>query len=169
MKRITFFICTLSLLAMSGCKVNYSFTGGNIDYTKIKTVSVAYFSNNAPIIQPTLSQSFTEALKDKFNSQTKLQLVNKGGDLSLEGSIIGYTTQPVAIQGNETAALNRLTITVNVKFTNKLDEKQNFDQSFARYEDYQSKLSLSSVEVTLIKDINDALVEDIFNKAVVNW
>lgn len=170
MKKFKLIICSLFFLfAFAGCKVNYSFTGGNIDYTKIKTVSIAYFANNAPIIQPTLSQSFTEALKDKFNSQTKLQLVNKGGDLSLEGSIIGYSTQPVAIQGNETAALNRLTITVNVKFTNKLDDKQNFDQNFSRYEDYQSKLSLSSVEETLIKDINDALVEDIFNKAVVNW
>ena len=159
----------LVLSAFSGCKINYSFTGGNIDYTKIKTVSVLYFSNNASIIQPTLSQSFTEALKDKFNSQTKLTLVSKGGDLNLEGSIVGYSTQPVAIQGNEQAALNRLTITVNVKFTNKLDEKQNFDQNFSYYEDYQSSLSLSSVEETLIKDINDALVEKIFNEAVVNW
>lgn len=163
-------ICTIFVLsAFCGCKVNYSFTGGNIDYTKIKSVSVLYFTNNAPIVQPTLSQSFTDALRDKFNSQTKLTLVNKGGDLNFEGSIVGYSTQPVAIQGNETAALNRLTITVSVKFTNKLDEKQNFEQNFSYYEDYQSSLSLSSVEETLIKDINDALVEKIFNQSVVNW
>ena len=168
MKRIHFFILFSALFALTGCKINYSFTGGSID-PKIKTISIQYFPNNAPIVQPTLSQTFTEALRDKFSSQTKLTLLNKGGDLNIEGSIIGYSTQPVAIQGNETAALNRLMISVSVKFTNKLDEKQNFEQTFMRYADFQSSQSLSSVEGTLIKEINEALVEDIFNKAVVNW
>jgi hypothetical protein len=158
----------LLLTAISGCKVNYSFTGGNID-PKIKTISILFFPNNATIVQPTLSQSFTEALRDKFSSQTKLLMISKGGDLNIEGSITGYSVQPVAIQGNETAAMNRLTITVSVKFTNKLDEKQNFEQAFSRFEDYLSSQNLSAVEATLIKDINEALVEDIFNKAVVNW
>jgi len=154
---------------LSGCRfVNYSFVGGNID-PKIKSISILYFPNNASIIQPSLSQSFTEALRDKFSSQTKLTSVSHGGDLNIEGYITGYTTQPIAIQGNETAAMNRLTITVSVKFTNQLDEKQNFEQSFSRYADYVSTLNLSSVEETLIKQINDQLVEDIFNKAVVNW
>jgi len=168
MKTRFFFIAFFILFAFTGCKVNYSFTGGNID-PKIKTISIQYFPNNASIVQPTLSQAFTETLRDKFSSQTKLTLINKGGDLNIDGSITGYFTQPVAIQGNETAALNRLTITVNVKFSNKSDEKQNFEQTFSRFEDFQSSQSLSSVEETLIKDINEALVEDIFNKAVVNW
>ncbi|MFA5782629.1 MAG: LptE family protein [Bacteroidales bacterium] len=163
-----FLIAFFILSAFTACKVNYSFTGGSID-PKIKTISIQYFPNNASIIQPTLSQAFTEALRDKFSSQTKLTLVNKGGDLNIDGSITGYLTQPVAIQGDETAALNRLTITVNVKFSNKSDEKQNFEQTFSRFEDFQSSQSLSSVEETLINDINEALVEDIFNKAVVNW
>jgi len=158
----------LLLIATSGCKVNYSFSGGSID-PKIKTISIQYFPNNSILVQPTLSQVFTEALKDKFSSQTKLLLVKKGGDLNIEGAITGYNTQPVAIQGNQTAAMNRLTITVNVKFTNILDEKQNFEQTFSRYEDYLSSQNLSAVEATLIKDIDDMLVEDIFNKTVVNW
>jgi hypothetical protein len=153
----------------SGCRViNYSFVGGNLD-PAIKTISILYFPNNAPIIQPTLSQSFTSALQDKFSSQTKLTSVSRGGVLNIEGSITGYSTQPIAIQGNEQAAMNRLTIVVSVKFTNKLDEKQDFEQTFSRYADYLSTLNLSSVEETLIKQINDQLVEDIFNKAVVNW
>ena len=158
----------LLLFASYGCKMNYSFTGGNID-PKIKTISIQYFQNNASIVQPTLSQAFTEALRDKFSSQTKLVLVNKGGDMKIEGSITGYSTQPVAIQGNETAALNRLTVTISVKFVNTIDETQNFEQNFSRYSDYQSSLSLSAVEESLIKDINEALVEDVFNKSVVNW
>ena len=169
MKKKRFLIFSFLLLLVTvGCKVNYSFTGGSID-PKIKTISIQYFPNNAILVQPSLSQSFTEALKDKFSSQTKLNLIKKGGDMNIEGAITGYSTSPVAIQGNETAALNRLTITINVKFTNSLDEKQNFEQTFSRYADYPSSQNLSAVEETLIKDINTALVEDIFNKSVVNW
>lgn len=157
-------------VACSSCKfVNYSLNGGSIDYTKIKTISIQYFPNNAPIVQPSLSQSFTEALRDKFSSQTKLNSISRGGDLNIEGSITGYSTQPIAIQGDETAAMNRLTITVSVKFTNKIDETQDFEQNFSRYADYLSTVSISSVEESLIKQINEQLVEDVFNKAVVNW
>jgi hypothetical protein len=162
-------IVILFISVLPACRfVNYSFTGGNVD-PSIKTFSIQYFPNNAAIVQPTLSQSFTEALKDKFSSQTKLTSISRGGDLNIEGYITGYTTTPIAITGNETAAMNRLTITVSVTFTNRIDEKQNFEQSFSRYADYLSTLNLSSVEESLIKDINDQLVEDIFNKAVVNW
>jgi hypothetical protein len=169
MKKGTLLILSLFIItAFAGCRLKYSFTGGNVD-PNIKTISILTFPNNATIVQPTLSQSLTEALRDKFSSQTKLTLVSRDGDLNIEGSITGYTTTPQAIQGNQTAALNRLTIVISVKFTNKLDEKMNFEQTFSRYEDYQSSLSLASVELSLIKDIDDALVEDVFNKAVVNW
>lgn len=151
----------------SSCGV-YSFTGASIA-PEIKTISIKYFPNNAPLVNSTLSQVFTEALRDKFTSQTSLQLVDKSGDLNLEGEIIGYSTQPIAIQGNETAALNRLSITVKVRFTNNFDESQSFESNFTQYQDYPSSASLSSVEEGLIQEINEDLVEDIFNKAVVNW
>ncbi len=155
------------LLIISGCHI-YSFTGASIA-PDIKTVSIQYFPNNAPLIQPNLSQIFTEKLKDKFVSQTSLSLINKNGDLNFEGSITNYTIQPVAIQANNIAAQNRLTITVNVKFTNKKSEKQNFESSFTRFSQYESSQSFTSVEDALIKDVTDQLVGDVFNKAVVNW
>jgi hypothetical protein len=77
--------------------------------------------------------------------------------------------QPLAIQANETAAKNRLSITVNVKFTNLKDEKQNFETGFTRYADFESSQNISSIEDQLIKEIDDQLVDDIFNKAVINW
>lgn len=157
------------LVLISGCRfMNYSFSGGSLD-PNIKTISIQYFPNNAPMVQPTLSQSFTEALRDKFSSQTKLTSVSRGGDINIEGSVTGYSVQPIAITGSETAAMNRLTITVEVKFTNKINDKQDFEQSFSRYADYLSTQTLSAVEESLIKEIDDQLVEDIFNKAVVNW
>ena len=152
---------------LTGCGV-YSFTGASIS-PDVKTVSIQFFKNNATLVQPTLSRILTDALKDKFMSQTSLNLINKGGDLSFEGQITNYATQPVAIQGNETAALNRLTITINVKFTNIRNDKQNFESSFSRFQDYPSSKSLSAVESDLIKEITDVLVDDIFNRSVVNW
>jgi hypothetical protein len=157
------------LTSLSACRVNYSFTGASIS-PDIKTIAIDYFPNKASIVVPTLSRDLTEALRDYFTSQTSLQLVQRNGDLVLEGTITGYDAgKPVAIQGNETAALNRMTITVAVKFTNRKDVKQNYEQSFSRYLDYSSSQPLSAVQNQLIEEINKQLVQDIFNKSVVNW
>ncbi|MEG2070391.1 MAG: LptE family protein [Bacteroidales bacterium] len=156
------------LMTMSSCKLNVSLTGGTID-PRAKTVYVGTFTNNASLVNPSLSQDFTNALKDKIQNQTPLTIINNNGDYNLEGEISNYVITPIAIQGNETAAMNRLTITVRVKFTNTFDESQNFDQSFSRYADYSSSQNFSSVESSLVREINDALTDDIFNKAFVNW
>jgi hypothetical protein len=108
-------------------------------------------------------------LRDKFVQQSSLELVESDGDLNLDGEIIAYNVSPQAIQGDETAALNRLTITVKVRFTNKLKKEDNFESTFKAFEDYDSNQSLSTVEEELINTICERLVEDIFNKAVVNW
>lgn len=161
------FIGLIILLFAAGCGV-YSFTGASIP-PGAKTISITYFVNNAQFIEPTLSQSLTDALRDRFQSQTDLDFVNENGDLAIEGTIVDYTTRPIAIQGNETAALNRLTVTVKVKFTNALDPARDFETPFTRYEDYPSDQDLSTVKDDLIATINEYLVDDIFNKAVVNW
>jgi len=158
----------LMILFMEACSVNYSFTGASIS-PNVKTISIDNFPNKAPLVVPTLSRSFTDALQNYFTSQTNLVLVERNGDLHISGTITGYSVQPQAISGNEQAQLNRLTITVNVEFTNKTDEKQNFESSFSRYIDYPSSQDLISVQGGLIDQINEQLVEDIFNKAVVNW
>lgn len=158
---------TAVVVVLSGCGV-YSFTGASIP-PEAKTVSIAYFPNNARLVNETLSQSFTDAMKDKFLSQTNLILLDSDGDLAFSGSITGYNTKPLAIQSNETAALNRLTITVKVKFENRFDPAMNFETTFSQYNDYPSDQQLSTVAEGLIEEINGFLVEDIFNKAVVNW
>jgi hypothetical protein len=157
----------LMAASFAGCNV-YSFTGASIS-PEIKTVSIANFPNQAPLVQPSLSQTFSEKLKDKFVSQTNLTQVNANGDLQFEGAITDYVSQPTAIQGNEQAALNRLTITVKVKFTNQKDEKQNFETTFSRFTDYDSRKNLATIETELINDITNQLVDDIFNRAVINW
>ena len=162
---IPLFLFAIALF--SGCKIHYGFSGATIP-PEAKTVSVQYFQNNASLAPPTMSQLFTEALKDKMSS-TRLGLVSKGGDLNFEGSITGYSTAPIAIQSTDQAALNRLTITVNVKYNCSFDEKKNFDQSFTRYADFESTKTLVSVENELIQQINEQLTQDIFNRALNDW
>ncbi len=166
--RLGFMILLLLLaVAISGCK-GYSFTGASVP-PEAKTVSIVLFPNKAELVQPALSQSFTETLREKFSSQTSLILVPRNGDLHFEGEITGYSTEPVAITGEQKAALIRLKITVNVRYVSKFSPRDNFETSFSRYEDYSSSLNLASVELDLISKISEALVEDIFNKSVVNW
>lgn len=160
----------LSLALMMGLYscVSYSFSGASVP-KEAKTASIKTFPNNASLVNPSLSSQFTEELRTKIQSQSNLMLIGTGADLTFEGEIIQYFTQPIAIQGNQTAALNRLTITINVRYTNRFDEKQNFEQAFSRYLDYDSSKNLSEVESDLVKQISELLVEDIFNKAFVNW
>lgn len=143
-------------------------TGASIS-PEIKTVNIGYFTKTAALGPPSLSQTFTERLKQKFINETSLSVISTSSDLTFQGTITGYTITPQAIQANETAAKNRLSITVNVKFVNSKDEKQNFETSFTRFADYPSTNSLASVEDALITEINEQLVNDIFNKAVINW
>jgi hypothetical protein len=165
--RMTAIIFTF-LVALTGCGVSYSFSGVNIS-EDVKTYSVDYFQNRAALVQAQLSQEFTNALMDKIQNNTSLNLANDGGDVSFSGEITGYETRPTAITSAETAARNRLTITVRVKYTNVVEPELDFDTSFSRYEDYDASQNLSDVENQLIELIVENLVEDIFNQAFVSW
>ncbi len=167
--RILKFIFLFGLLFIcKSCTVSYSFTGASIS-PDVKTVSIDLFQNLAPLVNPTLSTFLTEELKSKFVSQTRLNLVNSFGDLSFSGEIRNYMVQPVAIQGNEIAAMNRLSISVRVKFENSKDSNQNYDKVFTQFEDFSSRQQLVEVEQDLVTTIVGKLVEDIFNNAVANW
>jgi hypothetical protein len=155
------------LIMLGSCRI-YSFTGASIP-PGARTISVVTFPNNAPLVNPVLGQVFTDALQDKFMKQTNLRLVDIDGHLHFEGSITGYAVSPVAITGDDQAALNRLTISVRVIFENELQPENNFERSFSRFLDYDSQKTLSEVEDELVREIVDTLVEDIFNQAVVNW
>ncbi len=161
------FLLIIIITFSSGCGV-YSFTGASIP-PEAETISVQYFPNKAQLVEPILSPLFTDALRDIFVSQTTLEMIENGGDLSIEGEITSYTTTPVAIQGDQTAALNRLSIKVNVRFFNKFEPEKDFEQEFSQFLDYSSEKDLSEVKEELIISINYMLVTDIFNKAVVNW
>lgn len=162
-------ICLILVLTLLySCTGGYSFTGADIS-ADIRSFSVDNFENRAPLVQPTLSNTFTEALIDRFLSQTSLELVGSNGDLNFEGEITNYRVSPQAFTGDERAALNRLTISIRVKFTNTQEPAKSFDTSFSRYADFESTVSLSAVEEELIREIVDQITEDIFIRSVANW
>jgi len=161
----------IASLVIPGCKtmsINYSFSGVNIS-PEIQTVTVQYFPNRAPVVQAQLSQLFTDALVDKIQSNTSLEQVPAGGDIVFSGEIRNYETKPTAITQAETAARNRLTISIRVVYTNNIEPDAGFESNFSRYEDYDSGQNLADVEEELIELIIDNILEDIFNKAFVNW
>jgi hypothetical protein len=156
------------LLCLQACKGGYSFTGTSIS-PDVKSVSIAYINNMAPIVYPSLSNSLTEALKDKFTRNTRLDLIDDEGDLQFEGEVTNYDVTSMGVQANEVAATNRLTITVKIRFTNNVDEKQSYDKSFSAYEEFPSSEQLDAVQDQLVSAIVEKLIEDIFNNAVANW
>lgn len=158
----------IAVATLGGCTVKYSFTGASIPLDA-KTVSVPYFPNNAPMVAPTLSSTLTSALQDKFASQTSLQVVDNGGDLAFEGEITNYTSTPAAVTAAETAAMNRLTITVKVKFTNIYEPQNNYNKTFSAFAEYEATQLLQDVQEDLIGEITEQLVQEIFNAAVANW
>jgi len=159
----------LVMVTLQSCKVTYSFSGVNIS-DEVNTYSVEYFPNRAAIVQAQLSQTFTDALIDKIQSNTGLDLdPTGGGDVTFSGEITRYETRPTAITGQERAARNRLTIAVRVQYTNVAEPDLDFDTSFSRYEDYDASLNLTDVEDELIELIVENILEDIFNREFVNW
>ena len=168
MKLISAVVLMALGLVVSGCKVTYSFSGVNIS-PEVQTYTVEYFPNRAPIVQAQLSQLFTEALMDKIQGSTSLDLATDGGDVQFSGEITGYETRPTAITGEETAARNRLTITGRVNSTNLVEPELDYDASFSRYEDYDASRNLTDGEGERIDLIVENLIEDIFNRAFVSW
>lgn len=172
MKRIIYLSILLTSIVLGGCKlqkINYTFTGGTVPQ-EAKTFSVGYFSNKAQIVVPYLSSLFTEQMKDKMRNQTNLNEVTEGeGDLQFEGQITGYTQKPTNIQRDEVAAGNRLTITVRVKYTNPYDDELSFDSPFSHYYDYDNNVDFTTIEEEAIKDILERIIQDIYNKAFINW
>lgn len=167
MRKIVTLIAVL-IFVSSGCTMKYSFTGASID-PSMKTVSVLPFPNNATMVAPSLSSTLYDVLTQKIQRETRLQLIREDGQANFEGEIIDYRSDPIAVSGNETATKNRLTIAVKIKYTDSINEKNSFDRTFSEYGDYDSNQLLTSIEGTLIPEIVDKLVQNIFNEAFSNW
>jgi hypothetical protein len=158
------FISTTLLLS---CGI-YKFNGGNTG--DAKTIQVDFFPNQASLVEPTLSQRFTQEMQDLFLRQTNLDQVRSGGDLRFEGEITGYRINPMSATAQQTAAQNRLTVTVNVRFYNRLEEKNDFEKQFSFYSDFDASAQLTGgVLDSALEEILERIIQDIFNASVANW
>ncbi len=164
-----FIFLILLLNALGGCKyIRYSFKEGSIA-AEVKSISIAYIQNNASVIVPQLSQQLTDKLRQKFLSETRLDMVNSGGDFDIKGTITSYIVEPVSLQAGQKASQNQLKISVQIQFANKQNPKVDFNETFTQYAEFGSDKSLTSVELGLISLITEKLTQAIFNKTLSDW
>lgn len=172
MRRVTkiillFFIFVSGISLVTSCGI-YSFSGTSIQ-PDVTSITVYNIENRAMRINPSLSNSITEGLKDKYRRLTKLNFMNDGGDLIVEGHISSYETASIGVTAQEVAAQNRLSVTMKIIFTNNKYPEDNFEKSYVAFEDYPSTSSLDAVESRLVESIIEKLTEQIFNDTVANW
>lgn len=166
--KLKIIISSIVLLSIVSCGI-YSFGGVTLD-SRVKTVQIDYFTNNARLVEPSLSPKFTLALQDIFISQTNLDMVKTNGDIYFEGEITNYRINPMTATAQQTAAQNRLTITVMVHYINKYEEDKGFDQSFSFYYDFDANAQLvGGVLDEAFEVIFERLTQDIFNASVAQW
>jgi hypothetical protein len=162
------FFVLLAVISIQGCKVNYSFTGA--DTGNAETFQVNYFQNNAPLVEPGAARDFTILLQDLILNQTSLDLVNNNGDLIYEGEIVQFYTAPITATSQSTAAQNRLTVAVNVRFINTDDETKDFEQRFSFYFDYDGQAQLTGSRLDdALAIIFERITQDVFNASLANW
>jgi hypothetical protein len=158
------FLCALSL---HSCKY-YSFTGA--DTGNAETFQVNFFQNTAQLVEPGIDRQFTLQLQDLIQNQTSLILANTNGDLIYEGEITRYYVAPMTATAESTAAQNRLTITVNVRFYNTLDPEKDFEQNFSFYFDFPGNEQLTGAQKEeAIEEVFLRITQDVFNASLTNW
>ena len=160
------------ILLLGGCSISYKLTGTSIDYTQVKSISIKDFPNMAPRVYGPLAQRFTDELKNRYVRQTKLQMLRENGTLDLEGEITGYELTPQAVRddGNTAlAALTRLTLTVRVRYTNRVNPDKDFEQSFSSYKEFDNSRTIDQVQDELCRELIDNIVTQIYNATVADW
>jgi hypothetical protein len=157
-----------AVLVLQGCKMGYSFTGAQIGAAQ--TFQVNNFANNAAIVEPRIARELTLSLQDILLNQTSLSIVNTNGDLLYEGEIVQYYVAPITATSQSTAAQNRLTIAVNVRFFNTLEPEKDFEERFSFYFDYSGGAQLIGSQLDdALNAIFERITQDIFNKSLANW
>ncbi|VBB45332.1 conserved hypothetical protein [uncultured Paludibacter sp.] len=168
-KKIYFLTLFGGLLLLSSCSISYKFNGASIDYNTVKSISIADFPNNAELVNPALAQTFTEALRDKYIRQTRLKILKQSGDMQLDGEIVGYQLTSMAISADSYASETRLTLTINVRFTNTKNPDEDFENKYSAYQMFDSSKMLNDVQDELVKIMVDEIVDKIYNDTVAKW
>ena len=163
------FIAGTACVLLSACAISYKFNGSSINYDKVKTISIADFPIKSAYVYAPLGTKFNEELKDIFIRQTRLQMVNRDGDLDIEGEITGYNQYNQAVKADGYSSETKLVLTVNVRFVNNTDHEEDFEQQFSAFRTYDSSQMLTAVQDDLIAQMVKEITDQIFNATVANW
>ena len=154
---------------LTGCSISYKFNGASIDYSTTHSIAIADFPNNAALVHPPLSNLLSEAIRDLFIRQTRLEVNRKSGDLELEGEITGYDLSPMGIAASGYAAETKLTITIRVRYTNNINPDESFEKTYSAYQTFDSSQMLTDVQDALCETMVQELSESIYNDTVAKW
>lgn len=157
------------LLVMSSCAISYTFNGASIDYTKTRSISITDFNNVAQLIHPPLAQEFSEKLRDKYAKQTRLKVLKSGGDLHVEGEVVGYDLTPMSIGQDSYSAETKLTVTINVRFTNNQKPEDDFEKKYVAFKSFDSNMMITEVQDELLATIIEDIADNIYNDTVAKW
>ncbi len=159
----------LFVLFFNSCLISYTFNGASIDYAKTKSISIVDFNNVAELMHPPLAQEFSEKLRDKYSKQTRLKVLKNGGDLHLEGEIVGYQLTPMSIGQDSYSAETKLTVTINVRFTNNQNPEDDFEKKYIAFQSFDSNRMITEVQDELLKTIMEDIADNIYNDTVAKW
>ena len=162
-------IAGLLLFLMNSCSISFKFNGANINYQTTHSISIADFPNNAAMVNPSLSNNLSETIRDLYQRQTRLQILRKGGDLELEGEIVGYDITQGAISTTSYASESKLTIRVQVHFTNNINPEESFDKTYTAFQTFDASKLLTDVQDELCQIIVTEIAESIYNDTVAKW
>lgn len=168
-KALKVFVLLAVTLVVGGCKISFTFNGASIDYTKTKSISIADFNNVAELVYPPLAMNFSEKLRDKYSRQTRLQLLKSGGDMHLEGEIVGYELTPMSIGQDSYSSETKLTVTINVRFSNHKNPEDDFEKKYSAYQSFDSSLMITDVQDELLSTIMEDIADNIYNDTVAKW
>ncbi len=162
-------IILLFVATLCGCSISYKFNGASIDYSKTKSISIADFPNNAALVYAPLSNNLSEAIRDLYQRQTRLEVLRRGGNLELEGEITGYTLTPMAVSADSYAAETKLTMTVRVRFTNNIAPEESYEKTYTAFQTFDSSRMLNDVQDELCNTMITEISESIYNDTVAKW
>ncbi|MCR5050773.1 MAG: hypothetical protein K6A36_06775 [Paludibacteraceae bacterium] len=166
---LSLFLIPCCLFCLTGCAISFKMNGANIDYQTTHSISIADFPNNAAMVNPTLSNNLSEGIRDLYQRQTRLEILRKGGDLELEGEIVGYDISQGAISADSYASESKLTIRVTVHFTNNIRPEESFDKTYSAYQTFDASRLLTDVQDELCATIITEIAENIYNDTVAKW
>ena len=172
-KWASFLVATATMLLatiwLSSCSIKYGFNGASIDYSKTKTIQIVDFPIRSSYVWGPMGPLFNNQLKDVFANHTRLQQVRRNGDLVIQGEITQYSQRNKSVSSEGYSAQTELSMTVNVKFTNNVNHKEDFERSFTSTQTYETTQSLASVQEELVTQMCKDLTDQIFNATVANW